>query len=180
MENTTFFGNAASIQENRVLFSIVDADIAAYYAEHGVDKTSLVRNDPDVSGFAASVENALKRGNRSLFRANTLKELAEQTDIHPEELQRTVERYNGYCETGDEEFFKNKEYLVPSKREPSTRQRSSRADMGLSAVSGSMKTVRSLAISNRFRVSARPARMPAICTMTAICSCSRATPWALR
>ncbi len=118
MENTTFLGNAASIQEKRVLFSIVDAGIAAHYAEHGLDETSLVRNDPDVSGFPEAVDNALKRGNRSIFKADTLKELAAQTGIDEEGLLRTVESYNSFCETGDDEFFKKKEYMRPLVKAP--------------------------------------------------------------
>ena len=118
MENTTFLGNAASIQEKRMLYSIVDSSIADYYAENGVDETSLVRNDPDVSGFAASVDAAISRGNRSVFRANTLKELAEQTGIDPDGLIKTVEQYNHFCETGDEEFFKKKEFMRPIVKAP--------------------------------------------------------------
>lgn len=118
MENTTYLGNAAAIQEKRVLFSIVDSAIAAYYARNGVDKTSLVRNDPDVSAFAESVDAALARGNRSVFKADTLRELAAKTGIDPEGLVRTVGLYNSYCETGDEEFFKDKEYMRPIKEAP--------------------------------------------------------------
>lgn len=118
MENTTFLGNAASIQEKRVLFSIVDSAIASYYGANGVDKTSLVRNDPDVSSFHQAVDAALARGNRSIFQAGTLKELAQQTGIDEKELIRTVELYNSYCETGDDEFFKKKEYMRPIKEAP--------------------------------------------------------------
>ncbi len=118
MENTTFLGNAAAIQERRLLYSIVDSDIAAYYAEHGVDETSLVRNDPDVSGFPAAVDAALKRGNRSVFRADTLRELAGMTGIDPEGLLDTVEHYNRCCETGDDEFFKKKEFMRPIAKAP--------------------------------------------------------------
>ncbi len=49
MENTTFLGNAASIQEKRLLFSIIDSSIIKHYIENGLDRTSLVRNDPDIS-----------------------------------------------------------------------------------------------------------------------------------
>lgn len=120
MENTTFLGNAAAIQEKRVLFSIVDSSIAEYYGQNGIDKKSLVRNDPDVSSFPQSVDAALKRGNRSVFRADTLKELAAMTGIDEEGLQRTIEQYNRFCEseTGDEEFFKPKEYLRPIRKAP--------------------------------------------------------------
>ena len=118
MENTTYLGNAASIQEKRVLFSIVDSEIAEYYAKNGIDKTSLVRNDPDVSSFPEAVDAALKRGNRSVFRADSLKELAELTGIDAQALQQTVDSYNACCETGDEEFFKAQEYMRPIRKAP--------------------------------------------------------------
>ena len=118
MENTTFLGNAATIQEKRLLYSIVDSSIVEAYAINGVDKTSLVRNDPDVSNFADAVDKALSRGNRSVFRANTLKELAAQTGIDEAGLLQTVEQYNKFCETGDEEFFKSKDLMRPIKEAP--------------------------------------------------------------
>ena len=118
MENTTFLGNAASIQEERVLYSIVDSSIAAYYAKNGVDKTSLVRNDPDVSSFAEAVDAALARGNRSVFKAGSIKELAEMTGIDAEGLLKTVKQYNEYCVSGDDEFFKKAEFMNPIKEAP--------------------------------------------------------------
>ena len=113
MENTTFLGNAASIQEKRLLYSIVDSAIAEHYAHDGLDKTSLVRNDPDVSSFPEAVSKAVARGNRSVFRADTLRELAVLTGIDEKGLTNTVEAYNRFCETGDEEFFKKKEFMRP-------------------------------------------------------------------
>ena len=118
MENTTFLGNAASQQQNRVLFSITDSAIAAYYAENGVDEKSFVRNDPDVSDFPEAVTKAIERGNRCIFRADSLKELAEITGIDPKGLEETVKRYNGYCKTGDDEFFKKQEFMRPIAKAP--------------------------------------------------------------
>ena len=118
MENTTFLGNAASIQEKRLLFSIVDSSIVDHYIKDGLDRTSLVRNDPDVSPFADAVDKALERGNRSVFKADTLKELAEKTGINAEGLLRTVELYNGYCESSDNEFFKKQELMRPIVKPP--------------------------------------------------------------
>lgn len=118
MENTTFLGNAAAQQPKRVLYSIVDSSIASWYADNGLDEKSFVRNDPDVSGFPEAVKNAVARGNRSVFRADTLKELAEMTGIDYEGLSDTVRQYNEFCETGDDEFFKRKDYMRPILRAP--------------------------------------------------------------
>ncbi len=118
MQNTTFLSNAASHQKNRVLFSIVDTSIVKYYMKHGVDEISMVRFNPDVSDFADGVKKAEETGNKGLFVAETLEELAEKTGINADNLIETVENYNDYCETGDEEFFKRKKYLRPLKRGP--------------------------------------------------------------
>ena len=50
---------------------------------------------------------------------DTLEELAEKLDIDPEGLAASVERYNGFCETGvDEDFGKPAEYLQPISTPP--------------------------------------------------------------
>ena len=118
MQNTTYLSNAASHQKNRVLFSIVDTTIVKYYMRHGVDEISMVRFDPDVSSFIEGVKQAQGTGNKGLFVADTLEELAEKTGINEENLIETVENYNDYCETGDEEFFKRKKYMRPLKKGP--------------------------------------------------------------
>ena len=118
MQNTTFLSNAASHQKNRVLFSIVDSSIVKYYMRHGVDEISMVRFNEDVSDFAEGVKMAEETGNKGLFVAETLEELAEKTGINAENLIETVENYNDYCEYGDEEFFKRKKYLRPLKKGP--------------------------------------------------------------
>ena len=118
MQNTTYLSNAAAHQKNRVLFSIVDSTIVKYYVRHGVDEISMVRFDPDVSDFAKGVEIATATGNKGLFVADTLEELAEKTGINVDNLLETVDNYNEYCETGDTEFFKRKKYLRPLKKGP--------------------------------------------------------------
>lgn len=118
MQNTTYLSNAASHQKGRVLFSIVDTSIVKYYMKHGVDEISMVRFDPDVSDFADGVKMAKEKGNKGLFVADTLEELAQMTGINEENLIETVDNYNDYCETGDEEFFKRKKYLRPIRKGP--------------------------------------------------------------
>ncbi|MCD7868348.1 MAG: FAD-dependent oxidoreductase [Clostridiales bacterium] len=118
MQNTTFLGNAASHQKHRVLFSIVDSSIVKYYIRNGVDEISMVRFNPDVSDFTEGVRIAQETGNSGLFVADSLEELAEKTGIDEENLLETVEEYNDYCDSVDEEFFKRKEYLRPLTKAP--------------------------------------------------------------
>ena len=118
MQNTTFLSNAASHAKGRKLFSIVDTSIVKYYIRHGVDEISMVRFDPDVSDFEEGVQMAQDQGNQGLFVADTIEELAEKTGIDAENLKETVENYNDYCDSVDEEFFKRKKYLRPLKKGP--------------------------------------------------------------
>ncbi len=118
MQNTTFLGNACAHQKDRVLFSIVDTSIVKDYIRNGVDEICLVRMNPDVSDFFEGVEIAEKTGNKGLFKADTIEELAEKLGIDPEALQETVDDYNDYCDGYDEEFFKRKKYLRPLTKGP--------------------------------------------------------------
>lgn len=118
MTNTTYLSNVASHQKGRILYSIIDSSIAAYYMKNGVDEISMVRTNPDVSDFAQAVENAVARNNTHLHVADTIEELAEQCGIPAESLKETVAAYNDYCDGVDEEFFKAKKYLRPLIRAP--------------------------------------------------------------
>ena len=76
------------------------------------------------SGPEQSVEDIVARweaGNSgqpgwTLVKADTIEELAERLGLNATTLKATVDRYNGFCETGvDEEFFKRAGYLIPVK-----------------------------------------------------------------
>ena len=54
-----------------------------------------------------------------VYMADTIEELAKKLEIHPAALKKTVEDYNRFCETGnDEEFNKSAEFLVPREQGP--------------------------------------------------------------
>ena len=118
MQNTTFLSNVVSHQKHRVCFSIVDSSIVRYYIKNGVDNICLVRPDPDVSDFAEGVKAAQENGNEGLFIVDSIEELAEKTGIDVDNLADTVEEYNDYCDSVDEEFFKDKKYLRPLIKAP--------------------------------------------------------------
>lgn len=118
MQNTTFLSNAVSHQKERTGFSIVDSSIVRYYMKNGVDNVSLVRPDPDVSDFIEGVKMAQENGNTGLIVADTIEELAEQAGIDVDNLVDTVDEYNDYCDSVDEEFFKPKKYLRPLVKAP--------------------------------------------------------------
>ena len=118
MQNATFLSNAVGQQKDAVGFSIVDSSIVKYYIRNGVDNVSLVRPDPDVSGFMDGIKQAQETGNEGIIVADTLEELAEKAGIDVDNFLDTVDEYNDFCDSVDEEFFKEKRYLRPITRAP--------------------------------------------------------------
>lgn len=111
MQNSTYLSNVVANQKDRVCFSIVDTSIIKNYIRNGVDVVSLVRTETDVSDFYEGVKMAQENGNSSFFIADSIEELAEKMEIDPEALADTVDDYNDYCDSVDEEFFKAKKYM---------------------------------------------------------------------
>lgn len=118
MQNTTYLSNVVSHQKGRVCFSIVDSSIVRYYMKNGVDNISLVRPDPDVSDFVDSLKAARENGYDGLFVADSIEELARMTGIDEETLVNTIDDYNDYCDSTDEEFFKYKRFMRPLIKAP--------------------------------------------------------------
>ena len=118
MQNATFLSNAVSHQKNRTAFSVVDSSIVKYYIKNGVDHVSMVRPNPDVSDFIEGVNIAKKNGNEGLFIADTIEELAEKMGVDVERFVETVDDYNDYCDSVDEEFYKEKRYMRPIVKAP--------------------------------------------------------------
>lgn len=118
MQNATYLSNVCSHQKDRVCISIIDSSIAKYYMRNGVDNVSLVRADPDVSDFIDGVKMAQANGNEGLFIADSIEELAEIAGIDVDNLVDTVDEYNDFCDSVDEEFFKDKRYLRPITKAP--------------------------------------------------------------
>lgn len=118
MQNATYLSNVVSHQKDKVCYSIVDNSIVKSYIRKGVDVVSLVRTNPDVSDFYEGIKMAQDNGSKDFFVANTIEELAEMAGIHVENLVSTVDDYNDYCDSVDEEFFKEKKYLRPLSKAP--------------------------------------------------------------
>lgn len=64
----------------------------------------------------AEYENLIERG--ILVKANSVEEAAEHFGIDAEELQKTIDRYNGYCETGKDLEFNKRGDLIPFEEGP--------------------------------------------------------------
>jgi fumarate reductase flavoprotein subunit len=118
MQNVTYLSNVVTHQKDKVCFSILDSSIIEHYIKYGIDHVSLVRSNPDVSDCYDGIKRALNNENPVLHVGDSIEELAEKAGIHPQVLADTIEEYNDYCESVDEEFFKNKCYLRPLTKAP--------------------------------------------------------------
>jgi len=118
MQNTTFLGNVVVHSKDKICFSIVDSSIIHHYIRNGVDVTSLVRPNPDVSDFYDGLKQAEEQGLTGFYVADTIEELAEKAGINAENLKKTVEEYNAYCDSSDEEFFKDSRFMRPLVKAP--------------------------------------------------------------
>lgn len=118
MQNATYLSNVAAHQKNKTCYSIVDSSIVKYYVRNGVDNVSLVRTNPDVSDFYEGVKIAEENGSTGLIAADSIEELAQKAGIDVDALVETVDDYNDFCDSVDEEFFKDKRYLRPIRKAP--------------------------------------------------------------
>jgi fumarate reductase flavoprotein subunit len=65
------------------------------------------------------IANGVAKNKTSLFKANTLEELADMIAVNKRNFLETVKTYNECCAKGeDREFFKDKDNLVPINRAP--------------------------------------------------------------
>lgn len=118
MQNTTYLSNVVAHQKDKICYSIVDTSIVKYYIRNGVDNVSLVRTNPDVSDFLDGIRYAMDQGSTAFHVADSIEELADKLGIDQESLVDTVDEYNDFCESVDEEFFKDKRYLRPLRKAP--------------------------------------------------------------
>ena len=116
-ENSTFAANACNLQQGRCGIMVIDDRIRDLYENHGVDVSSYVLNRMSAEGFSEDFEKALQK-NPYIAKADTLEELAEKIGIEKENFLRTVETYNHYCDTHDEQFGKRQDYLRPIRTAP--------------------------------------------------------------
>lgn len=118
LPNTTFTGNAISIQKDRCAFLIFD-DAIRENMEKDFDFLSVVFPFLRITDFRQKIQEAMDGGYRYLFMADTIEEIAAKTGIDSEGLQSTVDIYNRSCENGyDELFNKDHRYLRPLRTPP--------------------------------------------------------------
>ncbi|OGO24485.1 MAG: hypothetical protein A2144_01875 [Chloroflexi bacterium RBG_16_50_9] len=116
--NPTYNVNAVIRQKNHAAFLIFDEATRRQYEEVGLDiPPDGVMSLRYTSNVAIGLQQALDRGNKDVFVANTIEELAGKAGINQDGLRRTVAEYNQACETGRDLLFnKNPRYLKAVKQ----------------------------------------------------------------
>ena len=132
MNNTTYTGNAISLQRENSGFTIIDDSILDTYRKTGLDyitkhhniktldkwekelETYLSGGEAEVSGLS-ELHSSDQKKQVNVFVADTLEELCEKTGINLENLKVTIAEYNEGCNGADEMFFKKHKYMKPLK-----------------------------------------------------------------
>jgi fumarate reductase flavoprotein subunit len=112
ISNSSFTGNAVSIQKNRSAFVIFDENIKNHMETVGFDSYHVVFPFTKVRNLDALIKAAFDKGYKDVFVADSLEDLANKTGIDLESLKRTVEEYNSFCEKGFDPIFNKSHYLL--------------------------------------------------------------------
>lgn len=117
--NTTFTGNAISVQPGSVAYAIFDSRLLKKYKKKGPDIMSHVHPHDLYSQFDEQWERDLAAGYEPIAQGDTIEELAEKMGIDVEGLVNQVEEYNEMCDQGyDEIFEKDRSYMTPIEKAP--------------------------------------------------------------
>jgi fumarate reductase flavoprotein subunit len=113
----TFRANAIARQKGRCAYLIFDESTRKSMEEKGFEPATagLAENERLVN-FDAQIKGLQDSGNKNVFVADTLEELAQKMGIKPDALQKTVDEYNRFCEKGHDDLLaKDPEFLCPVK-----------------------------------------------------------------
>lgn len=112
--NTTFTGNAISVQPGMVAYSIFDEALLKHYKKDGGDIPSHVHPHDLYDHFDAMWSRDLAAGYEPICEADTVEELAQKAGIDPAGLADTIRQYNALCAGKyDEIFEKDRRYMQP-------------------------------------------------------------------
>ena len=113
-----FTGNAISRQKNRSAFLIFDGNVKNHMETVGFDFYHVPFPFTKVENLDALIRETFDKGNKDVFVADSLDELASKTGIDPDGLKRTVDEYNGFCEKGFDPIFDKRHRYLRSVKTP--------------------------------------------------------------
>jgi fumarate reductase flavoprotein subunit len=112
----TFEGNATARQKEGYTYSVFDESIKEHLIKYGIERNLAADNPPGTRlvNFDKELSLALEKGNKEVFVANSVEELADKIGVDPLVLKATIDEYNGFCDRGHDELFaKDPKYLRP-------------------------------------------------------------------
>lgn len=118
MQNTTFTGNAINIQKGSVGYSIFDSSILKGYKKRGLDVVNFVHHPENLDEFDEVLDAQIAGGNKDVYMADSIEELAEKLGIDPEALSDTIDEYNDMCDSADTQFYKPRKFMKPIRKAP--------------------------------------------------------------
>lgn len=108
--------HAIARQNPKYGYVIFDSNIKKRLEEGHIDYEYFIFKAKKLDDVDGQFKQTIEAGNRHVFVAETIKELAEQMGVDSVRLQTTIDLYNGYCEKGhDAQFAKNPKFLHPVK-----------------------------------------------------------------
>ena len=109
-------GNLIARQPGKCAILIFDDSTRRRMEEEGVDKIYFIFPAKKLTDIEGDMRRLISLGNKHVFMADSLEELAGQAGIDPLSLQQTVAQYNRGCDQKyDEKYAKDPQYLRPVK-----------------------------------------------------------------
>jgi fumarate reductase flavoprotein subunit len=97
-------------------YVIIDNATKKRIEEKGFEFEYFIFEAKRVEDLDTQFAKAIAAGNKNVFVADSLKELARKTGIDEAGLVATIDEYNGYCEKGHDDLFaKDPRFLFPVK-----------------------------------------------------------------
>jgi fumarate reductase flavoprotein subunit len=110
-------GNLIARQRGKCATLIFDDDTRRHLEEENIDKIYFIFPAKTLTDIESDMRRLIAQGNKHVFIAETMEELAGQAGIDPASLRETIVEYNSYCEKGyDEQYAKDPKYLRPVKK----------------------------------------------------------------
>ncbi|GAX07390.1 fumarate reductase flavoprotein subunit [Secundilactobacillus silagincola] len=111
--NFSYAGNAMYTQNQ--VYSVLDQGVIDRMIKDGnfMGLGVYVKRGEKMTKLQDELDAAVEAKKPFIFKADTIEELAEKMGVPVETFTKTVNTYNSYCETGDDQQFgKDSDYLV--------------------------------------------------------------------
>lgn len=114
--NGVYKGNAIARQPGKCGYLIFDGD-----TRNGLEHDGFFLKNPffpsdRAKNLDATIENLHEKGNRFVYSADSIEDLAEKLNIDPVALKENIDEYNSSCEKGhDDHFGKTQMFMIPVK-----------------------------------------------------------------